>query len=93
MAAKVGVTFQQLQKYENGINRISASRLHDLAQILDVTIADFFVDLGSKEPGAEDKNALPVQLTKETVALLQSYERLSQEGKAALMLFLKIMSN
>ena len=41
----LGVSFQQVQKYENGANRISASRLFDLSQILDVSIEYFFDDM------------------------------------------------
>ena len=40
----IGVTFQQLQKYEKGTNRISASRLFDLSHVLDVPIGFFFDD-------------------------------------------------
>jgi transcriptional regulator with XRE-family HTH domain len=43
LAEKVGIKFQQIQKYENGINRISASRLWDLALVLGVGI-EFFYD-------------------------------------------------
>jgi transcriptional regulator with XRE-family HTH domain len=42
LAARVGVTFQQLQKYERGANRIAASRLIRIAKALDVTPAQFF---------------------------------------------------
>ncbi len=41
----IGLTFQQLQKYENGANRISASRLFDLSRVLDVPIQFFFDDM------------------------------------------------
>ncbi len=41
----IGVTFQQVQKYENGANRISASRLFDLSRVLDVPIQFFFDDM------------------------------------------------
>ena len=41
----IGLTFQQLQKYENGTNRVSASRLFDLSRVLDVPIAHFFDDM------------------------------------------------
>src|SRR5579864_1004335 len=41
----IGLTFQQVQKYERGTNRIGASRLHELAQVLDVSVAFFFEDL------------------------------------------------
>jgi transcriptional regulator with XRE-family HTH domain len=45
LAILVGLTFQQIQKYEKGINRISASRLFDLARILEVPIAFFYEGL------------------------------------------------
>ena len=39
----LGVTFQQIQKYEDGKNRVSASRLHAIATALDTAVSDFFV--------------------------------------------------
>ena len=41
----IGLSFQQMQKYENGANRISASRLFDLSRLLDVPIQHFFDDM------------------------------------------------
>jgi transcriptional regulator with XRE-family HTH domain len=41
----IGLTFQQVQKYEKGTNRISASRLYDLSRLLDVPIQHFFDDM------------------------------------------------
>ena len=41
----IGLTFQQMQKYERGANRISASRLFDLSRLLDVPIQHFFDDM------------------------------------------------
>ncbi len=41
----IGLTFQQVQKYERGSNRIVASRLFDLARVLDVTVGFFFDDM------------------------------------------------
>jgi transcriptional regulator with XRE-family HTH domain len=52
----VGITFQQLQKYERGANRISASRLYHLALVLDVPVGFFFEDMPTGQPlpvGAE----------------------------------------
>jgi transcriptional regulator with XRE-family HTH domain len=46
------VTFQQIQKYEKGANRIGASRLQQLARVLEVPPAFFFEDAPSFEPGA-----------------------------------------
>jgi transcriptional regulator with XRE-family HTH domain len=45
LGEKLGLTFQQVQKYERGANRISASRLFELAQILQVPISHFFDEL------------------------------------------------
>ncbi len=44
LAAGLGVSFQQVQKYENGSNRIGASRLRRLAEILRVPVSFFFED-------------------------------------------------
>lgn len=49
LAQRLGVSFQQLQKYETGVNRISASRLHRLASVLGASPAGFF------PPGASDQ--------------------------------------
>lgn len=45
LAELVGVTFQQIQKYERGVNRIGASRLFEIAKILDVPVTWFFEGL------------------------------------------------
>jgi transcriptional regulator with XRE-family HTH domain len=45
LGAALGVTFQQIQKYESGANRIGASRLFDLVQVLDVPIGYFFDEM------------------------------------------------
>ena len=47
LGEKIGLTFQQVQKYERGANRIGASRLYELGQVLDVPV-DFFYD--SQDP-------------------------------------------
>ena len=47
----LGLTFQQVQKYERGVNRIGASRLFDLARVLDVPIGFFFDDLPAEMGG------------------------------------------
>jgi transcriptional regulator with XRE-family HTH domain len=56
LAELVGVTFQQIQKYENGVNRIAASRLWDMARALGVPVSYFFEGLRAEPaPGvAED---------------------------------------
>lgn len=44
LAEKVGIKFQQIQKYETGANRVSASRLWDIASSLEVQISQFFLN-------------------------------------------------
>ena len=47
LGSAIGVAFQQVQKYERGTNRISASRLFDLSRVLDVPVQFFFDDMPS----------------------------------------------
>lgn len=50
LGEKLGLTFQQVQKYEKGINRIGASRLFDLAQVLGVSVQFFYEEAPASEP-------------------------------------------
>ena len=50
LAELVGTTYQQAHKYEKGVNRISAGRLHALARALGVDVGYFYEGLGSGEP-------------------------------------------
>src|SRR3984893_6341017 len=72
LGAKVGLSFQAVQKYESGDNRISASRLYQLARILDVSLSYFFE--GLDEIGRGDDVAGASALTrKEASAVLGAY--------------------
>lgn len=64
LAEALGITFQQIQKYEKGTNRIAASRICDIAQTLNMPVCDFFEGL---VPGA--KKAAPVDETTELTSL------------------------
>src|SRR3954449_7580465 len=77
----IGLTFQQVQKYERGANRIGASRLHELSRVLDVPISFFFDDTdpvrapatgGFAEPPAQafESDSLRKQ---ETIELVRAY--------------------
>ena len=50
LGQQLGVSFQQIQKYEKGINRISAARLYEICQVLDVPIASMFEDIPRSAP-------------------------------------------
>ena len=54
LGARLGVTFQQVQKYEKGSNRISASRLWQIATILDVPVSFFFDGASAPQPDGMD---------------------------------------
>jgi transcriptional regulator with XRE-family HTH domain len=55
LGERLGLTFQQVQKYEKGINRIGASRLFDLAQVLGVSVQFFY----EEAPAAETHAVIP----------------------------------
>lgn len=82
----LGLTFQQVQKYERGANRIGASRLYAIAELLGVEVSYFFDDLpdepgvtlppvltGHETGGALDVNALN---KRETLELVRTYYRI-----------------
>ena len=56
LADKLGIAYQQLQKYETGINRVGAGRLMEIAEILNIPVASFFVMQG------EGKQEMPSPL-------------------------------
>ena len=85
----LGLTFQQVQKYERGVNRIGASRLFDIARVLDVPIGFFFDDMpdgvggGSRtrlagfaegQEGFEDDTLN----RRETLELVRAYYRITE---------------
>lgn len=80
----IGLTFQQVQKYERGANRIGASRLFDLSQVLDVPVSFFFEEMPS--PGTERSPTVaagtpdsydPDPMAKrETLELVRAYYRI-----------------
>ena len=61
LGAALNITFQQVQKYERGANRISASRLWDISQILDASIGYFFDDMST-----QTKLASPRKISRDT---------------------------
>jgi len=90
LAEAIGLTFQQLQKYEKGANRMGASRLYDLAQILGVDVDYFFEDMDQatkkasparlgrsmQRPSRPPGNTDPLQ-KRETLELVRAYYRIS----------------
>ncbi|KRB31061.1 hypothetical protein ASD99_21530 [Mesorhizobium sp. Root695] len=60
LARSIGVSFQQLQKYENAKNRVSASMLYEIGKSLGVPVSRFFEGLPGNEPTSVEARPLPV---------------------------------
>lgn len=90
----LGLTFQQVQKYERGVNRVSASRLFDLSRVLDVPISFFFDDMpetlaansaaSQGSVGSSDVQSLfghDTMSRQETLELVRAYYRVSDPAQ------------
>ena len=74
LASAVGIKFQQIQKYESGANRVSASRLWDISRAMNVPVSYFFEGLEEGESGAaESGEDLAVLQDKETAEVIRAY--------------------
>jgi transcriptional regulator with XRE-family HTH domain len=84
----LGITFQQVQKYEKGVNRVGSGRLHEIGSILGVSASFFFEGLffegqGGKVPSAEDSqvSSVPSVLLaqKDSLQLLQTFDAITDQ--------------
>jgi transcriptional regulator with XRE-family HTH domain len=95
LAQGLGLTFQQVQKYEKGANRVSAGRLQQIAHMLNTPITFFYglVKSGPKKTGAGDSGLRLLQ-TKGAVRLLRSYGAIpSRTTKYALVVLAESLSS
>ncbi|MFB9948451.1 helix-turn-helix domain-containing protein [Rhizobium puerariae] len=84
LADGLGITFQQVQKYEKGSNRVGASRLQHIASILGVPVSYFFTDAPNGSPLADGKPAMQAEdavaaflATKEGMELNLAFQRVA----------------
>ena len=87
LAEAIGVTYQQIHKYERGVNRISASRLFNLSRALDVPVSFFFEDMPSDAASARRVKVFSERIAgefdhdllskRETVELIRTYCRVT----------------
>ena len=95
----VGIKFQQIQKYETGMNRSSASRLWDIAQALDVSISFFFEGFESEEVAAEAAMAAThdtrgdLLADKEALELVRSYYAIPEAQRRRLFDLARVLSD
>jgi len=94
LAESVGIKFQQIQKYETGMNRVSASRLWDIASSLDVPVSFFFEGLEADQADASvEANAPTDVLTdKEALELLRSYYAIPENQRRRLFDLARVLS-
>ena len=98
LAESVGIKFQQIQKYESGANRVSASRLWALAEALEVPVSHFFEGLSQDEKadqfqgeyeigGDADRPTISPEVfsSKETIDLIRAYYNLKEGPRRRLL--------
>ncbi len=93
---RVGIKFQQIQKYETGQNRISAARLWDLAQALDVPVSYFYDGLNTGaalELAATQGETSDPLAERETIELARAYLALPEAARSKLLDFLRALAS
>ena len=88
LAIAVGVRFQQIQKYECGANRISAARLWQLAEALEVPVSYFFdglTDMGERSGNDPSEGGGEMFARKETLDLIRAYYQLGERPRRRLL--------
>jgi len=93
LAEQCGVSFQQIQKYENGANRISFSRLVQIARALRCRVVDLMDVLDAPEGEViADLDMLTRMRTPGALELLNAYERLPNDARSSLVAFVRTLT-
>ncbi|MEO0670107.1 MAG: helix-turn-helix transcriptional regulator [Pseudomonadota bacterium] len=96
LADMVGIKFQQIQKYETGANRVSASRLWDIGEAMGVPVAFFFEGLqGDAASGAEARGDVPQDMLsdKEAMDLVRTYYAIPENQRRRLFELARVLSD
>ena len=91
LADQVGIKFQQIQKYETGMNRVSASRLWDISSTLGVPIAFFFEGIDSNK-GQSVHVGGDILADKEALELVRSYYAIPEHQRRRLFDLARVLS-
>jgi transcriptional regulator with XRE-family HTH domain len=76
LGAAMGVSFQQVQKYERGANRIGATQLFEVSRVLDIPISFFFEDAGALSFGSRERKRESPTNDRETLHLVRDFFRI-----------------
>ena len=95
LAERVGIKFQQIQKYETGANRVSASRLWDIADALSVEVSFFFEGLDNDSATSRKTEGVPADLLgdKEALDLVRSYYAIPENQRRRLFDLARVLSD
>lgn len=88
---KVGIKFQQIQKYETGANRISASRMWDIAASLEVPVSFFFEGLDGQAPDTGEARG-DILTDKEALDLVRAYYSIPEAQRRRLFDLARVLS-
>ncbi len=88
---KIGVTIPQIQNYENGTNRISASRLGDIAATMDVPVSFFFEGLDGQAPDTGEARG-DILTDKEALELVRAYYAIPENQRRGLFDLARVLS-
>ncbi len=91
LGGSVSIKYQQLWKYENGTNRISASRLWDIAAAMEVPVSFFFEGLNGRAPDTGDARREIVN-DKEALKLLRAYYAIPETQRRRLFDLARVLS-
>jgi len=91
LADAVGIKFQQIQKYETGMNRVSASRLWDVSRTLGVDIGFFFEGLDSAP--VETQLSPDVMASKEAMELVRAFHAIPEVQRRRLLDLARVLSD
>lgn len=94
LAEQVGIKFQQIQKYETGMNRVSASRLWEIARSVGVPISFFFEGLDGAEAEVAPVGDMPndILADREALELVRSYYSIPQDQRRRLFELARVLS-
>jgi transcriptional regulator with XRE-family HTH domain len=95
LAHGIGLTFQQVQKYEKGTNRVSAGRLQKIADMLDTPVMFFYGGMGTQaKKGATRNSGFALIQTKGAMRLMRAYSEISSRTtKYALVVLAESLKN
>ena len=95
LAGKVGIKFQQIQKYETGMNRVSASRLWEISESMDVPVSFFFDGITTDVSAQNSGTTVPgdIMADKEALELVRSYYSIPENQRRRLFELARVLSD